>query len=48
MTGIGRERRRNMGSKPELGEAEKSEEVITPGNLTEGNRKGKETAGSIS
>ena len=32
----------------ELGEAEKCEEVITPDNSTEGNRKGKETAGSIS
>ena len=34
--------------KAELGEAEKCEEVITPDNSTEGNRKGKETAGSIS
>ena len=32
----------------ELGEAEKREEVITTDNSTEGNRKGKETAGSIS
>ena len=32
----------------ELGEAEKCEEVITPDNSTEGNRKGKATAGSIS
>ncbi len=32
----------------ELGEAEKCEEVISPHNSTEGNRKGKETAGSIS
>ena len=32
----------------ELGEAEKCEEVNTPDNSTEGNRKGKETAGSIS
>ena len=32
----------------ELGEAEKCEEVITPDNSTEGNRKRKETAGSIS
>ena len=32
----------------ELGEADKCEEVITPDNSTEGNRKGKETAGSIS
>ena len=32
----------------ELGEAEKCEEVIKPENSTEGNRKGKETAGSIS
>ena len=30
-----------------LGEAEKCEEVITPDNSTEGNRKGKATAGSI-
>ena len=32
----------------EVGEAEKYEEVITPDNSTEGNQKGKETAGSIS
>ena len=32
----------------EQGEAEKCEEVITPDNSTEGNRKGKATAGSIS
>ena len=32
----------------ELGEAGKCEEVITPDNSTEGNRKRKETAGSIS
>ena len=32
----------------ELGETEKCEEVITPDNSTEGNRKGKATAGSIS
>ena len=31
----------------ELGEAEKCEKVITPDNSTEGNRKGKETAGII-
>ena len=31
----------------ELGEAEECEEVITPDNSTEGNRKGKEAAGSI-
>ena len=31
----------------ELGEAEKCEAVITPDNSTEGNRKGKATAGSI-
>ena len=32
----------------EMGEAEKCEEVITADISTEGNRKGKETAGSIS
>ena len=32
----------------ELGDAEKCEAVITPDNSTEGNRKGNETAGSIS
>ena len=49
MTGIGRERRRKTGDRmAELGEAEKCEEVITPDNSTEGNRKEKETAGSIS
>ena len=32
----------------EQGEAEKCEEVITPDNSTEGKRKGKATAGSIS
>ena len=31
----------------ELGLADKCEEVITPDNSTEGNRKGKATAGSI-
>ena len=47
MTGIGRERRKNRGSS---GETEaKCEGAMTPdNNSTEGNRKGKETAGRIS
>ena len=47
-SGIGRERRRNRVRMAELGVADKCEEVITPDNSTEGNRKGKATAESIS
>ena len=50
VTGLGLEEKgEEIGDRnAELGEAEKCEEVITPDNSTEGNRKRNETAGSNS